>query len=112
MSNLIRSKLMIVRGTIGLSFENATALQRLRLRTESNSIYSIELFPGAMQSQKFGDDTFTMRRGNVIINGRRYSNVSIGYNPARGVLLVVDLVDGHVIRQSTGIMDNQSTTGW
>jgi hypothetical protein len=102
---------MIVRGTIGLSFENATAPQRLRLKTESNSIYSIELFSGAMQSQKLDGETFTMRRGNVIINGRRYSNVSIGYNPARGVLLVADSADGHVIRQSTGITDNESTTG-
>ncbi len=106
MNNHTRSTLMILRGTIGLNFEDGTKIQKLGLRTGSGSVYSIVLYSGPPQSREIDKETFTLRQGDVIINGRRYGDVTIGYSPARGTLLVISTIDGHVIRQSTSVTES------
>lgn len=109
MNNRIRSELMVVRGTVGLLFESAIR-QKIRLWTGGNSIYSIELFPGTAWNHKLDGDTFTMRHGDVVINGWRHNNVPIGYCPARGTLLVLNPANNTLVRRSTGIVKNESVT--
>jgi hypothetical protein len=94
---------LLTRSVVREHFEAGGDAASIGATTHTDSVYLVDIEAGEEpQEFTYEENTYVMRRGSVSINGKRYSDISVGYNFATGTFLVLDN-DYRSIRRSSSI---------